>query len=103
MSVAIFLAAAVAGQPITVSRGGDDGLTIRFTEAFERRVRGLRSSRPLGVIVDQISPISRSKSRVIIRFKDNQAARPITCDFADERFQRCVSLAAKRTETLVSR
>jgi hypothetical protein len=104
MFLLLAIIAAVSSQPISVWRGGDDGLTLRFTEAYERDVSRLRTSKPLKVLIKQVTPISASVSRVVVKFERNgDSVSKLTCDFSRDAFQRCVRLAVKRTHALTAR
>jgi hypothetical protein len=97
----LLLAVVSTGQPISVSRGGDDGLTIRFTEAYERATSSIRTVKPLQVTVEQITSLDASRSRVIVRFKSAVSLLPpLTCTFRDDQFSVCVRSVARRTRAL---
>ena len=102
--IALALAAASANQSIHVSREGDDGLTVRFTDAYEHSIVNLTTAKPLKVTVEQITPINLSRSRVVVRFEPaGKRISKATCVFRHDTFANCVGLAARRTRDLARR
>jgi hypothetical protein len=93
-----FAVLAAVISPIMVWTGGDDGLTQRFSGAFQREIERYQvpTAAHLKVTIEQIEPLSRSRSKVTVRFEQSQRpTRLVRCTFAEDSFESCVSRTAR--------